>query len=76
MLETLAPLSRNEEKNLTYQSHVSSDDPRVFSIYEQYVDERGYEDHKATDHFQQWVFGYAVDYLESREIKTYETLDV
>ncbi|MQA02972.1 MAG: antibiotic biosynthesis monooxygenase [Streptosporangiales bacterium] len=75
VIRTMTPLSRAEEKNLVYQAHVSPDDPTVFFLYEQYVDEQGYEDHKAAEYFQQHVFGYAVEYLANREVRTFHTLD-
>jgi quinol monooxygenase YgiN len=75
VIRTMAPLSREEDKNIAYQAQVSRDDPRTFFLYELYADEEGYEDHKASEHFQKYVFGYALDYLESREVKTFETID-
>ena len=44
----MTPLSRAEEGNLFYQAQGHPDDPRTFFLYEQYVDEAGYEAHKAT----------------------------
>ena len=52
------------------------EDPRTFFLYEQYVDEAGYEAHKATTYFQENVFGYIIEYLEERSVKTYQTIDV
>jgi quinol monooxygenase YgiN len=75
-IRTMTPLSRAEEKNLVYQAQVSLEDPRTFFLYEQYVDEAGYEEHKATPHFQENVLGYIVDYLEERQVTTYQTIDV
>ena len=75
VIKTMTPLSRAEEGNLFYQAQVSPEDPRTFFLYEQYRDEQGYEDHKATEHFQKYVFGLVIDLLESREISTYETID-
>lgn len=76
VIRTLTPLSRAEPKNLFYQAQVSPEDPRTFFLYEQYVDESGYEDHKASPYFQEKVFGYILDYLEERSVKTYQTIDV
>jgi quinol monooxygenase YgiN len=75
VIQKMTPLSRAEKKNLFYQAQVSPEEPRSFLLYEQYTDEQGYEDHKATEHFQEYVFGYAVDYLESREVRTFHTID-
>lgn len=75
-IRKMTPLSRAEKKNLFYQAQVSPTDPRTFFLYEQYADESGYEDHKATPHFQEHVFGYIINYLEERQVATYETIDV
>src|SRR5712671_1931476 len=76
VIRTLTPLSRAEPKCLYYQAQVSPDDPTTFLLYEQYADAQGYEDHKASEHFQQHVFGHAIDYLAERHVSTYETIDV
>ena len=75
VIRTMTPLSRAEEANLFYQAQVSPEDPRTFFLYEQYTDEAGYEAHKATPYFQENVFGYIIDYLEERSVKTYTTID-
>lgn len=75
-IRTMTPLSRAEEGNLYYQAQISPDDPRTFFLYEQYVDEAGYEAHKNTPHFQEHVFDYIVEYLEERSVATYQTIDV
>lgn len=76
VIKTLTPLSRAEPKCLYYQAQVSPEDPATFFLYEQYADAQGYEDHKASEHFQKHVFGYALEYLEKRQVSTYETIDV
>jgi quinol monooxygenase YgiN len=53
---------------------VSTQDPRTFLLYEQYVDAGAYDTHKATAHFHEHVVGRAVPFLESREVATYETI--
>ncbi len=69
-------LSRREPGNLAYQAQVSLQDPTRFLLYEQYTSAKAYEDHKASAHFQEHVFGQAIQLLESREVSTYETIDV
>ena len=76
VIRKMTPLSRDEEANLFYQAQVSPEDPRTFFLYEQYTDEAGYEAHKATPYFQENVFGYILEYLEERSVKTYTTIDV
>ena len=75
VIRKMTPLSREEEANLFYQAQVSPEDPRTFFLYEQYTDEAGYEAHKATPYFQENVFGYILEYLEERSVKTYTTID-
>lgn len=76
VIRTMTPLSRREPGNLFYQAQVSAQDPAKFFLYEQYASEQAYEEHKASDHFRKHVFGYALQYLEIREVATYETIDV
>ena len=54
---------------------VNPEDPETFFLYEQYTDAQAYEDHKNTPHFQENVFGYILEYLAERSVKTYETID-
>jgi quinol monooxygenase YgiN len=76
VIKTMTPLSRAEPKCLFYQAQVSPEDPTTFFLYEQYADAGGYEEHKASEHFQRHVFGHALSYLETRQVSTYETIDV
>ena len=76
VIKKMTPLSRNEPKNLYYQAQVNPEDPTTFFLYEVYEDAQGYDDHKATDYFQENVFGYIIEYLETRQVNTYETIDV
>jgi quinol monooxygenase YgiN len=67
--------SRAEEGNLFYQAHRSGDEPRLFYLYEQYVDESGYQAHMDSEHFTRLVKDEAIpEILESREREFYETL--
>lgn len=75
ILEQMAAPSRAEPGCLFYQAHRSPEDPRVFFLYEQYVDEGGYQAHMATDHFERHIRGEAIPRLESRERAFYLTLD-
>jgi len=71
--EELTEPSRAEPGNLYYQAQRSIENPRLFYLYEQYVDETGYEAHQATEHFTRLVKGEAIPNLESREREFYET---
>jgi quinol monooxygenase YgiN len=67
--------SRAEPGNVYYQANRSAENPRLFFLYEQYVDEGGYEAHMASEHFTRLVKEEAIpNILESREREFYETL--
>jgi quinol monooxygenase YgiN len=74
-IELLTPLSRAEPANLQYQAHIDPNNPGTFFLYEQYVDEAGYESHKQSPYFQEHVFGDVLARLEQRQVSTYQTLD-
>jgi quinol monooxygenase YgiN len=74
IIEELTEPSRAEPGNLFYQAHRSPDDPRLFYLYEQYVDESGYQAHQESEHFQRLVVHEAIPHLESRERAFYETM--
>ena len=60
VIEKMTPPSRKEPGCLFYQAQRSPTDPNLFFLYEQYVDEAGYEAHMATPHFEQYVKGEAI----------------
>jgi quinol monooxygenase YgiN len=74
VIEKMTPLSRKEPGCVFYQAHRSPTDPNLFFLYEQYVDEAGYEAHMATPHFEQYVKGEAIPNLVSRQRALYETI--
>ena len=74
LLEILTPLCRAEPGCLVYQAHRSTEDPRLFFIYEQYDDEAAFEEHAATEHVERYVRGEAVHLLEVRERAFYRLL--
>ena len=72
--EMTAP-SRAEPGNVFYQAQRSVEDPRLFSLYEQYVDEAGYQAHQDSEHFTRLVKEEAIpDLLEDRSREFYETI--
>jgi quinol monooxygenase YgiN len=75
VIKIMTPLSRNEQDNLFYQAHVSEHDPTKFFLYEQYTNIQAYDQHKKSEYFQKHVLGYALQYLESRHVEIYETID-
>lgn len=68
--------SNAEEGCLMWVPHVDRENPRVFLVYEQYVDAAALEAHAASEHFRQHALEDAIPRLESRERMFYETLDV
>ena len=73
--EMTAP-SRAEPGNVFYQAQRSIEDPRLFYLYEQYVDEAGYQAHQDSEHFTRLVKEEAIpDLLEDRSREFYETID-
>jgi quinol monooxygenase YgiN len=72
-LERMREPSNAEEGCLMWVPHVDPENPRVFLIYEQYVDAAALEAHAASEHFQQIGVGDAIPRLESRERTFYET---
>src|SRR3954452_18323754 len=55
VIRELTPTSRAEPGNLFYQAQRSSEDPRLFYLYEQYADEAGYQVHQDSEHFTRVV---------------------
>jgi quinol monooxygenase YgiN len=72
-LEQLREPTNAEEGCLMWIPQVDVDNPRVFLIYEQYVDAAALEAHAASEHFQRIGVGDAIPRLESRERSFYET---
>jgi quinol monooxygenase YgiN len=75
-IAALTPLSQGEPGCILYQPHRSPDDPRAFFIYEQYTDRAAFDEHRGSVHFQRYVRDEIIPYLETRDGKFYETIDV
>jgi quinol monooxygenase YgiN len=76
VIREMTPPSRAEPGNLFYQAQRSLEDPRLFYLYEQYVDEAGYHAHQDTEHFTRLVKQEAIpELLEDRDRAFYETID-
>jgi quinol monooxygenase YgiN len=74
LCEEMTAPSRAEPGNLYYQAQRSLEDPQLFYLYEQYVDEAGYVAHQESEHFTRLVKGEAIpELLEAREREFYET---
>lgn len=75
VIRALVSPSRAEPKNHAYVAHRDPENPGTFFLYEQYTDESGFEEHKATEHFQRHAVNEAFPHLQSRALRTYWTLD-
>jgi quinol monooxygenase YgiN len=67
--------TRAEPGNLVYQCHRDPDDPRVFFLYEMYVDRDAYLAHGASPHFHAYAVTEGIPRLDSRERAFYVTWD-
>jgi quinol monooxygenase YgiN len=75
ILRELAKEIRQEPGNLQFIVNRSRDDPNEFLLYEQYVNEQAFLDHRQMPHFKTLVLERAVPLLERREIQAYSLLD-
>jgi quinol monooxygenase YgiN len=75
-IEALTEPSRAEPGVLLYQAHRDLEDPRVFVIYEQYVDKGATKAHAESEHFRKFGLEDAIPRLDDRERFYYETIDV
>ena len=60
-------VARDEPACVTYHAARSTDDPDVFVLYEEYVDEAALLAHRETPHFKALIEGTIVPLLASRE---------
>lgn len=68
LMKQVAEKSREEEGNLFYKIHQSTQDENTLLLYEGYVDEAAVEVHRNSGYFQQLVIGQIVPMLENREV--------
>ena len=64
--------SRKEPGCVMYAGHQSTENPRRFLMYEQYKNQVGFDAHRNTPHFKQYVQGGLNSIMEqwSRELYT------
>jgi (4S)-4-hydroxy-5-phosphonooxypentane-2,3-dione isomerase len=60
-------VARDEPGCLLYRAARSVDEPDIFVLYEEYVDEATLLAHRETQHFRDLIEGTVVPMLESRE---------
>ena len=68
IIRSMVAPSRNEPGCLSYEPLQSVDDPRRFTLVEEYDDEDAYEAHRASEHFQSLVVGRALALLDRRVV--------
>ena len=66
--------TRAEAGCLSFVAYRADDDPDRFLLYEQYVDESAFEEHRQTPHFARYIDGIVVPLLEERSWQRYEEL--
>jgi autoinducer 2-degrading protein len=74
-IRVLQEHSRREPGCLKYLGHQSSEDPRRFLFYEQYVDAAALEAHRNAPHFKQYVIGGLDAIMESRSRELYRVIE-
>jgi quinol monooxygenase YgiN len=75
VIREMTPPSRAEPGCLFYQAQRSEEDPELFFLYEQYVDEAGYQAHQDSEHFTRLVKQEAIpELLAERERAFYKTI--
>ena len=71
-LQQMASLVKEREPGcVLYQAARAQDNPDLFLLYEQYVDEAALLAHRETPHFKEIIEGTIVPLLEKRERQLY-----
>lgn len=73
-LRRMAALVRAHEPGCKlYQVNRATEDPNRFLLYEQYVDQAAFDEHRQTPHFKEIVEGTIAPLLDKRERAIYES---
>lgn len=70
-LRALAPAVRNEPGNVQFIVHRLVENPNEFLLYETYVTEEAFLEHRRTPHFVKYVQETAAPLLEHRVIEKF-----
>ncbi len=74
-LRRMAPLVLAQEPGCTqYRVHRSTENPDLFLLYEEYVDQAAIEAHRRMPQFQEIIEGTIVPLLDKREREFYEVV--
>jgi quinol monooxygenase YgiN len=76
LIRELAAGTHTEPGNIHWIAHRSTENPRTFMVYEQYVDEDAFKAHGQTEHFKSIALEQLFPLMEGeRERLFFETLD-
>ena len=76
LMRQLAAATQQEPGNIQWVGHRSTDNPRTFMVYEQYIDEDAFKAHGQSEHFKAIGVEQLFPLMEGeRERNFYETLD-
>ena len=64
--------TRREPGCLTYVVQRSREDPRVYMVYEQYVDDPALESHRKSPHFNQYATNGFYRFVEERKAELFD----
>lgn len=70
-LAEIAPQARQEPNTLAFYPQRSTDDPRVFVMYERYTSPAAFDEHCSTELFKTVVDGDLTPRLESSEVTAF-----
>ncbi|PZE27872.1 MULTISPECIES: putative quinol monooxygenase [unclassified Curtobacterium] len=73
-LQSLVEATHAEPGNLVYEVYVDDAEPRVFRIFEKYVDDDAFQAHIDSPHFSEYGTLGAIPHLEGRERRTFRAL--
>ncbi|NNN14927.1 MAG: antibiotic biosynthesis monooxygenase [Acidimicrobiaceae bacterium] len=74
LLSQVAVASRAEKGCVSYQPLRHIENGNAFAIYEQYVDEAAFEDHRNSSHFQETVIAKVLPLLNERYVDVYRNI--
>ena len=73
-LRSMAEATHAEPGNLAYEVYVDPAEPRVFRIFEKYVDDDAFQAHVDSAHFAEYGTVGGIPHLEGRERRTFTSL--
>ena len=76
LLGQVALASRAEKGCVSYQPLRHTANENAFAIYEQYLDEAAFEDHRNSSHFQETVIAKILPLLIERYVDVYRNFEL